>query len=785
MPAPKFLALLPKPLLFALYGAVGGFLGALVFAEPLYHILTPPKSQPPVPEAQVAVAASPVVEVFVEGRNNFPVQIARDGFDGPVTIRVEGLPAGVAAEPVTIAAGKTDGEVVVVAARTAQVIDAKPAKVVVEGGPEGKKATAEAPISFKVTDPPRASADVVFVLDISPSMQWAIDDLKNGIGKFAESLGKARIDFRLGLVTFQNFNNAGPKVEVIQFKGGSFTGDSDVFRSEVSKLKVAIGSGGGNIPQSSLEGINEACKLSFRKDATKMLLLITGQAPKVVGDPAKAVEKTANQVRAASIDAVHTVVHRLDEDVYKPLTKAGLDKGGGKFFNLSDVVRGDDGFDTVLTTFGGVVTTAAIAKNPDSKPRVAEKSKEEPKVVKSLQSSEQTAAGSEGRIILRSGVWTGAIAALVCLMLLGGQHHYLRGSLPAAGGVILGLVGGLAVGVVGGAAGQGLYLIAKGGPAVGMIFQVLGWALLGGLAGVGLSLFIPNMKWTHGLAGGAIGGAVGCACYLAVTRLLRAPDAEPSMAADILGRLAGGLALGFCIGLMVAVVESAFRRAWLEVKYGERERITVTLGPEPVKVGSDAKACTVWARGAPPVALRFFVRDGAVICDDAVVGRETAVGDGFAKEVGTLTVTVRTGSGAAAPPAPPPRPKKQPAKQAAPLSLDEDDGFDLPMPVTANLPPAQAVPPPVPPRPMSPKPPAPVASPTASKPATPPAPPARPPVPSAAAKPPVPTAPKPVVPPVVPAIKSTAKNPDACPSCGRVIPGKPGQRYCMMCDQTF
>ena len=108
MPAPKFLAGLPKPLLFALYGAVGGLIGALVFAEPLYRVLTPPSPpQQAGPEPQLAVAASPAVEVFVEGRNTFPVQIAREGFYGPVTVRLEELPSGVTAPTITIPAGKT------------------------------------------------------------------------------------------------------------------------------------------------------------------------------------------------------------------------------------------------------------------------------------------------------------------------------------------------------------------------------------------------------------------------------------------------------------------------------------------------------------------------------------------------------------------------------------------------------------------------------------------------------------------------------------------------------
>ncbi len=751
MPAPKILSFLPKPLLFGLYGGVGGLLGALFFGELLWYLLKPPP--PAATGPQVAIACSSNVEVFVEGRNTFPVQIARDGFTGPVTVRVEGLPAGVTAEPVVIPEGKTEGEVTVVGARRATV-GPKEAKAVVEATHEGKKVTSESPINLKVTDPPKPLADVVFVLDVTSSMQWAIDDLKNGIGKFAEALGKARINFRLALVTFQDITVPGERVTVIEFNGDPFTSDPTVFRDEVSRLRA---SGGDDIPESSLEAVTAAAKLSFRKDATKILLLVTDAPPKVVPETrtAAAVQDAVKRVQDAEIDSVHTVVQRFDEAVYKPLTTAGADKGGGKYFNLGDVVRGEEGFDELLATFGGVVTAAAIAKNPDSKPQVATRTGDAKLTVRSLQSGEQSAAGTEGKVVLRSGAWTGAIAALVCLALLAGQHHYLRGSLPAVGGVAAGFFGGLVVGLIGGAAAQGLFFLAPGNVILAHIFRVIGWALLGSLAGAGLSLFVPNMKLTLGLIGGAIGGAVGAVGFIVVS----------SVAHEIVGRLVGGLVLGFGIGVMVAVAEAAFRKAWLEVRYGERETITVTLGPEPVKVGSDAKACTVWARGAPPIALRFFLRDGKVICSDPIQKREEAVVSGFAKEVGNLTVTVRTGSGAPTAPLPPPRPSPKPApvaKKPKALDLDDDDGFDLPMPCA--------------PAPLS----IPLPEPTAAKPAPPP----KPAVPS---RPPVPTAPKPTVagPVVSPAIKATAKSPDACPSCSRAIPGNPGHRYCMICDQTF
>ena len=386
----------------------------------------------------------------------------------------------------------------------------------------------------------------------------------------------------------------------------------------------------------------------------------------------------------------------------------------------------------LLPLMSKAIVEAAKSKPPDAKPELAARPAvvELPKqTVKSLQSSEQSEAGSEGKVVLRSAVWTGSITALVCLMLLGGQHHYLRGSLPSVGGVLAGLGGGLVVGFVGGAAGQGLYLLAPDNAVLTAIFRVLGWTILGAMAGAGLALFVPNLKLVYGLIGGAVGGAFGALGYLAVE----------AVAGALLGRIAGGLVLGLFIGLMVAVVEAAFRRAWLEVRYGPREVVTVNLGAEPVKVGGDSRACTVWARGAPEVALRYFIRDGQVICTDVPARSESAVADGDTRAAGNVTVVVRTGSGTApaARPARPPAPRAKPAPAPRALDLDDDDG--LPMPISDPLPPpARPAPAAAPPRPVSP-----------------------------------------------PAVKPTAKDPDACPSCGRKNAGRPGTRYCMVCDNTY
>jgi hypothetical protein len=316
-------------------------------------------------------------------------------------------------------------------------------------------------------------------------------------------------------------------------------------------------------------------------------------------------------------------------------------------------------------------------------------------------------ADAQGRrrvdlVLLITSVWTICIATPMCLALLSGQYYYLRSGLPPGRIVAIGLAGGMVVGALSGFSAQCCFCFAPHDDfVVNSLFRTVAWALLGGLVGVGLSLFIPNMKWLFGLAGGAVGGAIGCIGFLAVT----------VVTGDTLGRLLGMTIVGFCIGAMVVIAETAFRRAWLEVRYGEREVVTVNLGPEPVKIGSDAKACTVWARGAGAVALRFFVRDGEVICDDREAGDETVAGDGFSREVGNVTVTVRT-SGEPAAPEPRRRPVARPvSKTAAP--------------------------------------------------------------------------PTPAVPPTKPTIKPTATDPNACPLCGRVVPGAPGGRYCMLCDRTY
>ena len=144
-----------------------------------------------------------------------------------------------------------------------------------------------------------------------------------------------------------------------------------------------------------------------------------------------------------------------------------------------------------------------------------------------------------------------------------------------------------------------------------------------------MAYVVQNLRPRRALFGGALGGAVGAAGFLWAAGAL----------SDVAGRLTGAASLGFFIGLMIALVEVIFREAWLEIGYGPRETETVTLGPDPVSIGS-SDACTVWAPDASPIAYRFRMENNRVICEDVATQRTEPVKPGYRRESGKVTVTV-------------------------------------------------------------------------------------------------------------------------------------------------
>ena len=313
--------------------------------------------------------------------------------------------------------------------------------------------------------------------------------------------------------------------------------------------------------------------------------------------------------------------------------------------------------------------------------------------------------------LVQIGAWTALLAIGVSLALIAGQNLYLRRPVLTVQSAAMGIVGGLVGGAVAGMAGQLLFFVAAStshlpliGWLVGWLFtglgRIAGWAILGGLVGRGLAFFVPNLDSRRAWMAGGLGG--GCAAVVFIVA---------SLFGDVVGRLLGAALLGAFLGAAVALVETLFRQWWLEIRMGEKEVVHVSLGSAPVRIGSDNRACTIYARGARPLAAQYQVVDNRVMYLDFAAETSTAVEPGDQRTIGHVTVTVQGKASAtpekkgdvssepgkpakmmtAAPPPPRPKNKSGTSADAAPASGPKP--ATLPPPSKPSAPPAGKSPP--------------------------------------------------------------------------------------------
>jgi Mg-chelatase subunit ChlD len=122
--------------------------------------------------------------------------------------------------------------------------------------------------------------DIVFVLDITESMQPYIDAVKQNMINFAQDLAENHRDYRLGLVTFEDYVvSAYPDCNCAYRK--SMTSDVQQFTDWVGSLHAG---GGGDIPEDQLDALSYAATLPFRPDAQGIIIMITDAPPHVAGD---------------------------------------------------------------------------------------------------------------------------------------------------------------------------------------------------------------------------------------------------------------------------------------------------------------------------------------------------------------------------------------------------------------------------------------------------------------------------------------------------------------------
>ncbi len=122
--------------------------------------------------------------------------------------------------------------------------------------------------------------DIVFVMDVTESMQPYIDAVKQNMISFARDLQANNRDYRLGLVTFEDYAVSKYPDCNCPYRD-KLTSDVNEFISWVGSLHAG---GGGDIPEDQLDALAYASSFAYRPDAQVILIIVTDAPPHHAGD---------------------------------------------------------------------------------------------------------------------------------------------------------------------------------------------------------------------------------------------------------------------------------------------------------------------------------------------------------------------------------------------------------------------------------------------------------------------------------------------------------------------
>ncbi len=146
--------------------------------------------------------------------------------------------------------------------------------------------------------------DIVVVFDVTESMGPFIDGLKEATIDFADRLAKANRDYRLGLVTFEDYVIRDERV---------FTRSAREFKGWVGALRPT---GGGDIPENSLDALLLASSFPFRPDAQAVLILITDAPNHTRGDGSEKNNRYGREVTQVSGAEVLVEIKKANLNVF-------------------------------------------------------------------------------------------------------------------------------------------------------------------------------------------------------------------------------------------------------------------------------------------------------------------------------------------------------------------------------------------------------------------------------------------------------------------------------------
>ncbi|MEG4808274.1 hypothetical protein QUA82_13445 [Microcoleus sp. F8-D3] len=230
--------------------------------------------------------------------------------------------------------------------------------------------------------------------------------------------------------------------------------------------------------------------------------------------------------------------------------------------------------------------------------------------------------------VLSTGRWFGLVGGGIATAIMFGYYYYVKGKPLIKQSLKNGGLFGLIAGAISGAIAEAIYSGIGNGN--NELLRVICWGIAGSLLGLGLAQRIPNLGALRGMGGGGVGGVLGGCLFILFAYNL----------SGTAGRLAGCAAIGFWIGIMLVAAETLFNKAWLVISYDTGANRTLTLGSEPITFGSDENLSIICIPNVSPLAMRFQLEAGQIVCENVDSGAVSYLRSGDQKRIGNCTITV-------------------------------------------------------------------------------------------------------------------------------------------------
>lgn len=451
----------------------------------------------------------------------------------------------------------------------------------------------------------KAPVDLVFVLDVTGSMQKEINGVRASITEFTRKAESSGVSMRFALVTFRDLTY-GQDTELVQ----DFTSDPGEFASEMSGIRAS--GGGNNVGESSLDALRKAADLSFNPVARKVLVLVTDETWHEPDGQVRSTAVLVGDLRASAVEAIHVVASEDVIGTFDFLSEAAP----GKRFVLDASGRTES---NLAQLFQGV---AEAVVSPSMLGRAATESRKDHSF-----SSYLTGIASVG-------LWLSMVSVGVGLSLVAAQKLMLTGSLRMPGLLKAVLIGTL-VGAASGVCGQTLFFLLDVMGSPDALGKVLAWVVVGGGLGYAMTFVIPNIPRMKTIVCVAAGGLVASMAFLLLVSVM--------YFSVFGGRVVGALLIGFSVGIAVAMAEAIAREAYLIVHWAKNEKSTVNIGGSPVLIGTNAESTVRLSpqTGYPGAIASFKMVDGRPTLLNHMSRTTHVLKDGNKLTLGTVVIEVR------------------------------------------------------------------------------------------------------------------------------------------------